>query len=86
MNLIILPSHGRDNAASYKLYSLYHLLEVETAYEVELLQALQWCLEVLRRLCESCFQKYTARRRLLVQYVYKPDFQLSWKHTAHTKP
>jgi len=30
-----------------------------------LLQALQWCLEVLWRLCESCFQKYMARRWLL---------------------
>jgi len=32
-------------------------LEVEKVYKVELLQALQWCLEVLRWLCESCFQK-----------------------------
>jgi len=30
--------------------------EVQTAYKVELLQALQWCVEVLWRLCESCFQ------------------------------
>ena len=64
--------------------------EVETEYKVELLQALQWCLEVLRWLCESCFQKYTAWRRLLVQYVYirrnSSCCKRSWKRTAHTVP
>jgi len=68
---------------------MYHLLDrfgVEAVYKVELLQALQWCLEVLWWLCESCFQKYTAQRRLLVQYVYKRDVQLLQKVLkAHSK-
>jgi len=38
--------------------------------------------------CESCFQKYTARRLLLVQYVYisltSSCCKMFWKHTAHT--
>jgi len=84
MNLIIVPSHSR------KLYLLNHLLdrfEVETEYKVELLQAFQWCLEVLRWLCESCFQKYMAQRGLLVQYVHirrnSSCCKRSWKRTAH---
>jgi len=39
VNFIIVPLHSRDNAASKKLHSLYHLLdrfEVETVYKVEL--------------------------------------------------
>ena len=40
-------------------------------------------------LCESFFQKYMARRRLLVQYVYisltSSCCKMSWKHTAHTE-
>jgi len=59
--------------------------EVEAEYKAELLQALKWCLEVLRRLC---FQKYMAQRWLLVQYVYirrtSSCCKRSWKHTAHT--
>jgi len=29
MSLIVVPSHGKDNAASQKLYSLYHLLDLK---------------------------------------------------------
>jgi len=41
------------------------------------------------QLCESCFQKYTARQRLVVQYVYisltSSCCTRYWKHTAHTQ-
>jgi len=57
--------------------------EAETAYEDELLQALQWYLEVLdlQWLCVSYFQKYMARQQLRTSTVcvYKKDFQLLQK-------
>ena len=54
--------------------------EVETEYKVELLQALQWCLEVLRWLCESCFQKvYGPTMTISTVCAYKKEFQLLQK-------
>ena len=92
INLIIIPSHGRTMLLAKSCIHCTMAIqldrfEVETVYKLELLQALQWCLEVLRWLCESCFQMYTAWWRLLVQYVYKRDFQLLQKvlkaHSTH---
>jgi len=78
MNLIIVHSHRRTvPLGKVSLYHLFNRFEVDAEYKVELLQALQRCLEVLQRLCEILVSKvYGLTMTTSKVPIYKKDFQL----------